>query len=378
MENKKSVGVLTMHRVQNYGSVLQAYALFYIINSLGYNCEIIDYQYPNPYHENGVRYKDSRPFICRLVQRGLYFLLYRNTIQKNRFNAFVEKYLTFSKYYKTKEEIYSRPPKYDVYVTGSDQVWNPVCMKGDPVFFLAFASQDAYKISYASSFSISEIPIQYQEAYKKYLFDYHSISVREKSGAKIVKTLTGYNSEIVCDPTLLLSRYDYEEIAKESQLKVKGKYILVYALNYAYNPYPQIDKVVQKVKDQLGLSVVYLHSNSIENYHLGRSVTSAGPCEFISLFLNASFVITSSFHGTAFSLNFGVPFYAIVPRRTSSDSRIISLLKIVGLENRGISVDQQLPAILNLNVDFATPYLKLKDYRDSSLNFLYKSLQKVR
>ena len=378
MENKKRVGILTMHRVQNFGSVLQTYALFHRINLLGYSCEIIDYQYPNLYHKSLGIQKSPKSFLCRLLQRGLFYLLYRNTIQKSRFNAFVKKYLIFSKYYETKDEIFNNPPKYDIYLTGSDQVWNPVCMKGDPVFFFAFADQEACKISYASSFAISKIPIQYHGVYKKYLSDYCRVSVREDSGAEIIKALTGLDSKVVCDPTLLLTKRDYELIGEGSQLQVKGEYILVYALTYAYNPYPQIDKVVQKVKRQLGLPVIYLQSNSIEHYHLGRSVTSAGPCEFISLLMNARFVVTSSFHGTAFALNFGVPFYAITPARTVSDSRIMSLLKIVGLEDRGISVEEQLPRTFNIEIDFHIPHAKLKHYRDSSLNFLRESLKEVR
>ena len=378
MENKKSVGVLTMHRVQNFGSVLQAYALFHVINSLGYNCEIIDYQYPNLYHKNEEVHNSSQSFVCRLIQRGLFFLLYRNTIQKNRFSVFAEKYLKFSKYYKTNDEIRNNPPKYDVYLTDSDQVWNPLCMKGDPVFFLTFAGKGAYKISYASSFAIAQIPMQYQDSYSKFLSDYSRISVRETSGAAIVKSFAGLNAEVVCDPTLLLTQCDYEQIGNDSQLNVKGDYILVYALNYAYDPYPQIDRVIQKVKNQLGLPVVYLHSNSIEHYHLGRSVTSAGPCEFISLFMNARFVITSSFHGTAFALNFEVPFYAIVPQETGADSRVMSLLKMVELDGRGISVEQRLPETFDLDVNFDTARLKLKSYRDSSLEFLSDSLRKTR
>lgn len=378
MENKKRVGILTMHRVQNFGSVLQAYALFHIINSLGYHCEIIDYQYPNPFHKNEVVQKSTKSFLCRLLQRGLFYVFYRNSIQKSRFNTFVKKYLTYSHYYRTKDEICKNPPKYDVYLTGSDQVWNPVCMKGDPVFFLAFADQEARKVSYASSFAISKIPMQYHESYKEHLSNYCRISVREDSGLEIVKDLTGFNAEVVCDPTLLLTKCDYEQIGECSQLQVMDEYILVYALTYAYNPYPQIDKVIQKVKRQLGLPVIYLHSNSIEHYHLGRSVTSAGPSEFISLFMNATFVVTSSFHGTAFALNFGVPFYAIIPKRTVSDSRIMSLLKIVGLEERGIPVDQQLPSMLDIDIDFHRPHKKLKHFRETSLNFLCESLSEVR
>ena len=366
----KKIGIITMHRVMNVGSVLQAYALCEKIKQLGAEVEIIDYQYPNVYH---IQQKANRGLIDKfllLPLRVKYFLLYKKTIQRARFKHFFDHRMSLSKYYLDRDSLYADTPQYDIYLTGSDQVWNPACMKGDGVFFCDFVSQ-ALKASYSASFATNEIPDLYKDIYKQYLSGYSYIGVREKDAVKLIKDIVNKDAVTVCDPTLLLNKCDYLELVNDSQLKLNKKpYILVYALSYAYDPYPRIDEVVDIVKKKLGYNVLYLHANSVDHYHMGRSITSAGPSEFIDLFLNASFIVTSSFHGTAFAINFEVPFIAIVPSSNHHDSRIESLLEILGLSKQAISTDQELPIDLPLHVDFDEARIKLDKYRYKSESFL--------
>ena len=383
----KKIGIITILKTNNYGAELQAYATQAILNKLGYDAEIIDYLfYKNPGHiitkaskpsfNHGLKKKLSEklyPIIARLKAQAS---TESSSNREKRFDKFHTENTRMSPTYRTIDDLYAAKQSYDVYMVGSDQVWNPLCMKGDGVFFCDFACLQDYKLSYASSFSVPSLPLQYQDLYKRYLASYSKLSVREMSGVEVINRLVGINPEIVCDPTLLLTKEEYEIISKESVIDIKEDYILVYALTYAYNPYPQIERVTRKIQEQLGIRVVYLHSNSIEHYHVGQSITFAGPCEFVYLFLNAKYVITSSFHGTAFAVNFGVPFYSIVPE-TIHDGRIMSLLRIMGLEDRAIRTTQILSDSLDVNMDYHEPFYKLKRYRKDSLDYLAQSLNEV-
>lgn len=363
-----------MHRVLNPGSMLQAYALYKQVCKLGYECEIIDYQYPNAIHHSKSNANECNIIktICLLLNRIKFFILYRGRVQRKRYMRFMHDNLLLSKYYPTKESLFNDSPKYDIYLTGSDQVWNPKCMKGDESFFCAW-KHDCKRISYASSFSTSIIPDVYREHYRSHLKKYDYLGVREQTAVDILKNLTGRDSVVVCDPTMLLSKADYSPLLKCSRIHKKKPYILVYALTYAYNPYPQMDVIIKMVKDKMKLPVVYLYTNSVDKFHIHGAITSAGPCEFIDLFMHASFVVTSSFHGTAFALNFGVPFYSIVPDKVSEDSRIISLLQMVGASDRAIKVSQHVNAV-DIKMDYLSINKLMENFRNISQKFLEDSL----
>lgn len=359
-----------MHRVLNYGSSLQAFALYKTIKKLGHDCEIIDYQYPNQFHkDNSKERRNLKSELSFFLLRVRTFILYRGKKQRRRFVTFWQEQIKTSPYYASKNEIFKNPPLYDVYMTGSDQVWNPKCMKGDNVFFCDFVS-NVKKVSYASSFSSSQIPDFYKETYINGLSTYSYISVRENSGLTIIKELINKEAKVVCDPTLLLMKDDYKDLANKSEINYKPPYILVYSLSYAYNPYPQMSEVIDNIKKQLNIPVVYLHVNSIDHYRIGSSITSAGPYEFLNLFMNASFVITSSFHGTAFALCFEKPFYAIVPSDSSSDSRIFSLLENVGAKQRAIYTNKRIEGKLPIDLEYTNITSKMDEIRRISLKYL--------
>lgn len=371
----KKVGVITMHRVMNVGSVLQAYALCEKLNQLGVSAEVIDYQYPNHFHRKNVHSLSFIEKIKLFPFRVKYYLLYRGTAQKRRFNTFITKRMRLSNYYPDRRSIYANPPHYDIFLTGSDQVWNPRCMNGDGVFFCDF-TRKGLKASYSASFTVSDIPDSLKTAYSAYLKTYKFIGVRERSAVALVEALSGKDATVVCDPTLLLTKEDYIKLSHDSEFKKnRDPYILVYALSYAYDPYPQIDRVVDEVKKRLGYDVIYLHANSVEHYHLRKSITSAGPSEFIDLFLNAKFIITSSFHGTAFAINFEIPFISIVPESQKQDSRIVSLLQTLGLTKQAVYTTQNLSCQLNLYVEYERTRSLLNKYRYVSECFLQSIIE---
>ena len=373
MEQEK-VGIITMHRVNNAGSALQAYALYHAVCKLGYKCEIIDYQYPNEYHKQENKNEQTTPFFTRLWQRIKYFILYRSRAQQKRFNDFQTQAWKSSNYYPNRESLINNPPQYDICITGSDQVWNPRCMKGDSIFFCDFSPNTPH-IAYASSFTQGDIPQDLKSHYAHHLSTYQAIGVRENSGVKLIEKLVAKKAEIVCDPTLLLTASDYAPFIAKAHTYTRKRYLLAYILDYAFNPYPTIQEVIKRISREQGLEVIYLMANSVNNYRLGQSITSAGPNEFLKLFSEASYVVTSSFHGVAFSLLFEKDFYTIVPNKEMEDGRIQSLLQAVGAQDRAIKQGEDISKVkeTKINYDFIRP--RIMEYRERSLHFLQSAIQ---
>lgn len=361
-----------MHKVINAGSALQTYALLTTVKNLGFKGEIIDYEYPNEYHRQLRKQNHINPILL-LFLRIRYYLLYRKTKQKRKYEKFWADHYTLSSSYHTKEELMANPPAYDIYLTGSDQVWNPCNIGLDLSFFSCFSKTDN-RISYASSFAVRDLPDEAKEAYANELRQFKAISVREQSGASLVRTICNKEAFVACDPTMLLHAEEYLELINGLPRSIKKRYVLVYALDYAFNPYPAIDQIAKKVQKALDVDIVYLLANSVDHYKLGRSITDAGPCNFLELIYHADFIVTSSFHGTAFSLIFRRPFISIAPPPSHNDERITSLLKNVGAEEQIVYNDGNLPEKLHLSVDYSHIEPRLESYINESKDYLKKAL----
>ena len=328
-----------MHKVLNYGSVLQAYALQHKISEMGYESEIIDYDFPP--------HKISKLTIHSLLSNIFAFVRalimgFPRKKKVKRFAAFKDRHLRLSHESYNADTIRLTPPLYDVYMTGSDQVWNPRHIGNDSNFLLSFAPKGKQKVSYASSFATSAIPDGYKKLYSKYLSDYDSISVREPSGVQLVEELTGKKATVCCDPVFLLNRKEWDEIEKEAIVKVSEKYILVYALYYMFDPYPELLHIIDHVQKELGCKVVYLDGRKEDAFRPNSKVMkSEGPADFIRLIKNAEIVITTSFHGTAFSIIYNKPLMAVVRNKDKTDSRISSLMKELNFEDSIVLFDSE-------------------------------------
>lgn len=379
MTNKeKKIGIITIHRIYNYGSVLQAYALQEVISKLGFGVEIIDYLYPNSSHQNLVMdeslntYKeDFKGKLCRLFFKAAFALqLFR---QHKNIQNFIKLYLKLTPMqYRTPEELEKNISTYDVYVTGSDQIWNPRYTGGDASFFFGFM-KSVKKVSYSSSFGISNIPKQYRSKYSGYLRDFSSISVREKSGISIVRNLINREAKLVLDPTLLLDVSTWNKIAAFP--KNKGKYILCYFLNYTFNAFPYADDLAEFVSEETKLPLVHVARppQKLMNRH-SSFIVSASPEEFLGLVSNAELVLTTSFHGTAFAINYNKPVYAIVQNQTSIDSRLVDLMQSVGLSSRILYMGNSFPhkdEFFDMPTSVAD---RLKALRNDSLIYLSSAL----
>jgi len=380
-----------MHKVPNYGSALQAYALQKKVESLGFDAELVDYYYPNQFHCAGqnVAYfpprKMSRLLTLYLMGKILLLLglkrqkakeaIQRYELQKS-FRKFYNKCFKLSRYFGDVESLKQDCPSYDIYMTGSDQVWNPRFIVGDDNFLLGFAPEDKPKVSYASSFSSRRIDSNSEDLYRSLLNRYSFISVREKSGVDIVGELTGKNADVVCDPTLLLNKEEWLDLCPLKSL-MKDKFLLLYIQSYSYDPYPNIVTFTRKLAEKMGLKVAVLmglkEGSEIEGATYFETV---GPLEFLQLFRDASFVVTTSFHGTAFALNFQKDFYSVVKKIEDNDSRIVDFLRQCGAEHHLIEIEDA--SSVNSLPDFVTAEKEmegLSSFRSLSLTSLKSALE---
>lgn len=364
----KSVGIITMHLPLSFGSALQAYALQQKIDEAGYNAEIIHYQYPNELHQQ--RKKGLKHFVKTSISFVLNALFgFPNLRKKNNFGRFYSKFYKLSAYYPTFDSLHKNPPKYDIYCTGSDQVWNPLYTKTDTSFLLSFVDDKATKFSYAASFAIGDIPGEYKDFYVKYLSQYQKISVRESSGINLVKELTEKDATLVCDPTILLTRNEWDIIADQTRIRITKPYILVFMLSDSFNPFPEVQHIIDTIQERLRIQVVYL--NGGKRYYFRKDskvIKTAGPSEFVDLIRHAEYVITSSFHATVFSSIYSRPFTSIV-KRSHRDSRILSYLERVGMRNCALYYDSvEVPMSKTMATD------KIDSFRDESNDFLKECL----
>ena len=371
----RTVGIITMHRVLNCGSALQAYALQHKIEQLGFKSELIDYKYPNSYHKS-IRRSNKSNFIVRLINDIYTFL--NSLYLKSTFSHFYKCYFVLSsRYYKTRNEIKEHPPVYDVYVSGSDQVWNPRYIGKDTTFMLSFTSSDN-KVSYASSLASHGFEKDIEDLFAKHLGKFKDVSVREEMSCEYVKRLCGKDCKFVLDPSMLLTPTEWAPILKHSKCKLSDKpYILIYVLGYSFNVYDYAADLINHVQKQTGWKVKVLifsryHRKLLNKY---TAVNGVSPETFLQLIKNAALVITDSFHATAFSLNFSKPVFPLIKSRENIDNRVFSLLKSLGADDWAIERDQpfkELPPILK---DYSSVEKNIVKLRKESIDYLLKALK---
>lgn len=358
-----------MHCVVHHGSVLQAYATQELIRQLDFDAELIDYRYPNDWHyANGYPHpKGKTTWKTRIAST---FGLRPRYRKAHKIKKFMHKYYNLSKPYLSPESLIDNPPLYDIYMVGSDQVWNPRFMQGDTMYLLAFAPENCKRITLSSSFACKVLPDKKIDSYRKELSKFYSISVREKQGTEIIRNLLGKDVKVTLDPTLLLDSTFWNLHAKNP--KERDKFLFLYMLDYAYNPTPYIYDVVKYMQSKFGYKV-YSYTNIPQEFNIQYiDVSDAGIEEFLGYIKYSSLVITSSFHGTAFSVNFGVPLLAIVPQ-VREDDRLASLLEMLELSH--CIVPYGTSAIsLNPTYDVEKEQRLLEYYRSDSVEYLRNAL----
>ncbi|BAP55951.1 polysaccharide pyruvyl transferase [Thioploca ingrica] len=369
------IALITMHYQSNYGAVLQGFATKQILSQYG-EVETINYFNPHlQYKLDLIRFKPSIHGI-KIMIHDILRLKDRNKVIK-KFKKFIESNLNSSKLV-TRQDIQTGAINYfDVYVCGSDQIWNPgaVSKNGelDPVYFLDFVNnKKAKKISYASSMGGHyRLTNSEKEQIKDLLKDFTTISVRESDAQEMLSQLLKREVFHVLDPTLLLSKEKWLEALKinKNYRTQKEDYILVYRISKD----PLLKKAVEFVVNRFGNNkkVVIIDQAFKPFITADFHIRDAGPIEFIELFANASLVITNSFHGICFSINFKKPFVPVNP--AWGGNRIESLLNLFGLRDRFINDEED---IYKLSVDFNYEFFenKLKNERAKSIKLLSSSI----
>lgn len=345
------IGIITYSWAQNWGALLQAYALMTFLNNQGYETKLINY----------------REFDTKLISTVKSFSdlivdLFTITASKRRidhFNAFRNEDLIFTKKCNSTAELTDLNSVFDVFITGSDQVWNVglgVCKD----FYLEFAYEDKKKISYAASFGISEIPEKYRAETILGLRNIDFISVREQSGARIVKNLLGIEPSVVLDPVFLLKEEQWKSFFSTINIKYKN-YIFVYPTQVTKTLVDCV-KIMKKKTGLIAISPFYVPGCKI--------VKDIGPKEFVKYIFDSKLVIASSFHATAFSLLFNRNILCITHSQTGS--RTTDLLSSLNLQSRIITNLEQLQVLPEINWKDVNKIITEK--RIYSVNFLFNSI----
>ena len=376
------VGILTILNVNNYGAELQCCALYRKLQQLGYDAEVINYLFGiHPEHVfDGEKRSVPIPLkqlikvkLLPVVQNMFCMFHQKNKRLRNkRFDEFHAKYnhLT-STVYPSVKSLYEAKFNYDVLCIGSDQVWN--YMKGYSLepFFACFDKNNTKKITYASSIGLSSLSVEAEQVFKKELTNFAYISVREQQASEILEKLLNRKIDVVLDPTLILNKQEWIEVAKDDMCP-KEKYLLVYIVTI--KPCDYVLTLARHIAKRRNLKIVRICRDAYPE-HSGSDVEeilTAGPSDFVGLFSKAEFVVTNSFHGTVFSINFSKPFYSVIKSHHSTNSRLTSILKKLGLEDRIVPVGSQLPVISD--IDFSGPSAKLEAERKLSIEYINKAL----
>ena len=366
------VATITCHDVYNYGASLQAYALQQFCEQAGADYHIIDYK-PDYLSQHFKLSVVANPRYNFPIVKQLYLLAklpgrIRDLKKKRIFDNFTTNYLHLtSTRYHTCDDIRNSLPEADLYIAGSDQIWNTLFRNGhDSAFYLDFVGSRGKKISYAASFATDKIHKDANSFVSKMLRNFNEISVRETSALQLLSKLGQNKATLVCDPVFLLNRGQWIQLLK-STIQPKEDYILVYDCERS----SKIRNVALKLKEQTSLPI-YILSKTAGRY-ADKDFSLVGPLEFLSLILNARYVIANSFHATAFSIIFHKEFF-IVNRSESINTRMHDFLSYLGIPDRIISTTTS----LNLKpIDFIDVSHKLDFLINESKSFINKHLQLI-
>ena len=352
------IGILTFHRAHNYGAVLQCYALQEILKGKGHDVQVIDYHQPwiedqyNLFSWNMLkRNAGSASQLFKYVKGNLKKWLLAPQKADN-FRNFREQYLNLSL-----PCIDVLPQGYDCYVIGSDQLWSLHCLGGqaDNIYLGCFdRPKGSRMVGYAISADMKSV-LQSSELLKSFVPAFDALSMREKEVAETVAQITGCPCDVCLDPTLMTDASLWNPLLTTVE---EGEYVLMYEVRWN----PQTKGLLRKKAEELAAEVGP-HCKVIDLTRVNRPVT-----EFVSLFRNARYVVTTSFHGIVFSIIFGIPFYAL-PLWGGYDLRYTELLKALGAEDRLVSFDTPLKPF---KMDFKPIKDRLAERQKSSFEFIGK------
>lgn len=332
--------VITLHTVDNYGSAMQTYATKQILDKLGYEVEFVDYwrkdNLPEYRAERLLNSSTLKRIKCvwgfNRYTRKLAIMIFTMVLKRKKsvMQEFLEKNIQVTSHrYTSYDDLKENPPIADVYITGSDQVWNRIWNKGiDKAFFLDFAPKGKPRISIAASIGREHFDKEEIPETARLLKQYAAISVREQSAVNLLSTI-GIKSTLILDPTLMLNSKEWKQIAEET--KLTRPYLLIYQLN----PDSRMDSYATELAQKEGWDLLRIGFGRSDKKKSGKCVMMPSVEKFLGLFFGAKCILTDSFHATAFSLNLGIDFISVIPPRFGT--RIENILALTKTENRILS-----------------------------------------
>ena len=363
--------VITLHTVKNYGSVLQTYATQKEFERAGSFVEFVDYWRKDNLDDGLLRkvvtgspFWGRNPFL-----RAAYAVIKFPSVRKQIcvFDGFLKRYVHLSpRRYLSLEELKNDPPAADLYCTGSDQVWNSDWNAGiEKPYFLEYVPEGSKCIAYAASFGKEKLASKEKETIRPLLRKYTAMAMREQSGVRILDDM-GFPGNIqIADPTLVLEADEWKKLM--SDRKIRQRYLLVYQLNKNW----EFDAYAKRLAKRMGLKLVRLAYDYHHVLKKGHLVCCPPVEEWISLFYYADFILTDSFHGTAFSINFNRQFAVVYPKKFSG--RLSSVLKQTNLESRVVSNFNDI-SIVEQRIDYEPVNRFLSEERIRANRFLKEAL----
>lgn len=360
------IGILTIHSAHNYGAMLQAYATKAFLMKHEKCVDIINYQpafldYPYKAFNIDRMFRSKRPkYLVPAIIRefSLYWLRKKRRI---RFEDFFNKYICPNMI-----PVMTIPSDYDIYIVGSDQVWNTdITLTYEKPYFADFPFPHESKryISYASSLGKDSLNNYEINEFSKMLKNFDCISVRENSARKLLQPLVSKNIKVVLDPTLLLNRKDWNAICSSKRI-INEKYVLVYQIFENPNVLLKAKNIAQEIGARVFQLVAW------PNRALSDQENLQGPSDFVSLIRDADFVVTTSFHGTAFSVIFEKDFY-VVRLNNGRDGRAENLLSSINLQNRIVELNEN---VFFSKIDYSEARGLLEQQKDESSEYLLSSI----
>lgn len=365
MKRKKKVGILTFHRAENYGAILQSFGLYSKLKNIDMedDIEIIDYRskvIEKPYkiiYLGNEKNKKLYNFLKSIA------LLKKNILRKLSFCRFRKKYIKMSEPIYDKLKINNYFDKYNYIITGSDQVWNIDITKNDYNVYLLKNNKEINKVSYAASIGSDEKNNKNIKIVADSIDKYKKISVREETAKNSLKLYTNKDIAVCLDPVLLHNSNFWNTIRKKSN--IKQEYIFVYTTSTDYNMIKYADEIAQKE------SLLIVHLDKINRYKSkSKSMYHCGPELFVDLIANSKYILTNSFHGLAFSIIYQKKFIVFPVKKRNS--RIENLIKLCNLENRVYDKYKEINIKENINYTIAMKHLEKEI--EKSVRFLKDAL----
>lgn len=371
----RKIGIMTWLFYQNYGTILQAVALSHLIKTLGYDPYEINYKtrsLNNKFRWNSATIKKKGMEVINRYIDGEY----KSNRKSLLYKAFISHNMKFTFSCNTEPELQELIYKLDAFVCGSDQIWSPACF--DEKYFLSYVNNPNKIISYAPSLGLTHIDdLNIAVKMKELISRFHYLSVREQQGADLIKQLCNKEADLVLDPTLLLSPKQWNEFAEQAdydQNKLPGRYIICYFLG----EYGRYMKKVKEISRTLHMPYFVIPQFKKQAHSRDSVPFDVGPAEFLCLWSNASYAITDSFHGVAFSLNYNVPFTAFKRFRENDpinqNSRVLNILRLTELENRLVDEKKFKPDGNLIICNFEKVNSNLAKLKQKSITFLKDAL----